>query len=167
MIKLNTAISVLCLATAATGITAADLAAAQSVPAPAATAAPGWGGHHHRRGSEFRHVLHQLNLTDDQKVQIKSIMSQSKAQHQALFASIRETRSAMAATMPNDPNYASLVATAKANAAARIQAASELKTQIYAVLTPAQQAQIPAIVAADQAAHAARAAKWQAAHTSS
>ncbi len=50
-------------------------------------------------------------------------------------------------------------------AAARVQQASDLRTQIYAVLSAEQQAQIPGIVAANQAARAARIAAWRAQHT--
>ena len=68
---------------------------------------------------------------------------------------------ALAAGSPNDPGYPALLATAKANAAALIQFESDLRTQVYAVLTAAQTARIPAIVAADRAAQEARTAEWR------
>jgi Spy/CpxP family protein refolding chaperone len=101
-------------------------------------------------------VLRQLNLTPEQQIQIKAIFTQARPQMQALRTSLRSNHEALTATSPNDPSYPALLAAEKANGITRIQAASDLKTQIYAVLTPAQQAQIPAILAADRAARDAR-----------
>jgi Spy/CpxP family protein refolding chaperone len=55
------------------------------------------------------------------------------------------------------------VATAQANASAAVEARANLWSQIYGVLTPDQKAQIPGIVAAEQA----RRAQWQAQHSNS
>ena len=119
-------------------------------------------GHHHHGG--LRHVLHQLNLTGAQQTQVQSIMAQAKPQWQTLRATSEEHRAALAATAPTDPGYPALLATVKADAAARVQAESDVKSQVYAILTPAQQAQIPGIVAADQAARASRMSHWKAEH---
>ena len=133
--------------------------------APATTGHQGRGGHGHHR-SEFHRVLGQLDLTPEQKTQIKSIVMQSKGDVSARHASARANRDALLAMSPNDPGYPALLATEKANAAARIQSASDIRTQIYAVLRPDQQSRIPTIIAADRAARASRVAAWQSQHSS-
>jgi Spy/CpxP family protein refolding chaperone len=150
--------SAFCLSAALIGAAAYADTAAPAAPSGAADSA---GSHHWSAGAargamEFRHVLRQVNLTPEQQTQIKAIFAQARPNMEALRASVRSNHEALAATSPSDPNYPALLATEKTNGAARIQAASDLKTQIYAVLTPAQQAQIPAILAADRAARDAR-----------
>lgn len=150
--------SAVCLAA---GLIAAAAYADTAAPAAAGDAAGNGGSQHSRAGhlrgpSEFRHALRQVNLTPEQQTQIKAIFTQARPNMQALRTSLRSNHEALAAASPTDPNYPALLATEKANGMTRIQAASDLKTQIYAVLTPAQQAQIPAIIAADRAARDAR-----------
>lgn len=100
------------------------------------------------------HVLKQLNLTPEQQTQIRSIFAAAKPQFQELRTSMHSNHEALAAAAPTDADYPALLATEKANAGKRIDEASAVKTQIYAVLTPAQVKQIPQILAADKA-------KWQ------
>jgi periplasmic protein CpxP/Spy len=120
-----------------------------------AAATQSWHGHHHH--GHFMHVLKQLNLTAEQQTQIKGIMASAKTQFQSLRSSVRSNHEAMESTAPTDAGYPALLATAKANAAKQLEQMSSVKTQIYAVLTPAQIAQIPQIMAADKA-------KWQQRH---
>ena len=56
--------------------------AQQAPPAPASSAHP-WGrqGHHHRGG--FMHMFRSLNLSDQQKTQIRQIMQQFRQAHPA------------------------------------------------------------------------------------
>jgi periplasmic protein CpxP/Spy len=119
-----------------------------------------WHRHQHGPAGRFMHVLKQLNLSAEQQTQIKSILAASKPQFQSLGAVMRSNAEAMAAMSPTDPGYPALLATAKANAAQRIQQMSDVKAQIFAVLTQAQQEQIPQIIAADKA-------KWQQRHQDS
>ncbi len=120
-----------------------------------------WNRGHHRSRGEFHRVLRQLKLSPEQHAQVHSIVAKAKPQLRELFRTSHETHRAYINAMPGDANYRNLVASEKANTTARIQASSDIKAQIFAILTPAQRAQIPGIVAADQAAHAARMAKWQ------
>jgi periplasmic protein CpxP/Spy len=153
----------LALALCVGGAAYADTPATDAAQAPAATAGQGWRGGARQGG--FRQVLAKLNLNADQQVQIKSILAQSKPQFRALMASNRANREALATTAPTEhPAYDSLLATSKANAASGIQLRSDVWAQIHAVLTPAQQAQIPGIVAAQKAARDARRAAWQSTH---
>jgi Spy/CpxP family protein refolding chaperone len=152
-------------------ILAASVAAGSYADAPAtsgaATATP--GGHHWRHHGQFgpMHVLHKLNLTAEQKTQVKSIVEQARAQAKTAMTSERANHESLASTAPTDANYPSLLAAAKSNAANRIQRMSEVWEQVYAVLTPAQKAQIPAILAAEKQQMEARKAAWQASHAQS
>jgi len=80
---------------------------------------------------------------------------------QALYSAQRANEQALGAASPSDPAYPALLANEKSNAVAQIQMASDIKAQIYVVLTPAQQAQIPALVAAQRAARESHAAAGQ------
>ena len=135
---------------AAAGIAGLAVHAATTSDAPpSAAGAHGW--HHHGAGAHFMHVLKQLNLSPEQQTQVKSIFAAAKPQFQELRASTRANHEALMTAAPTDAGYPALLATAKANAARRIDQMSAVKTQIYAILTPAQIKQIPQIVAADKA----------------
>ena len=134
-----------------TTVTYAETPAPASAAVGDAAAAHRWHGRH----GAFQHVLRELNLTPDQKAQIQSIFAQAKPQMQALRSGSRSNRELLATTPPTDPGYAALVATEQSSAAARVKLRTDLWGQIYAVLTPAQQAAIPGIVATQKA-------KWEA-----
>ncbi len=148
---------------AAAPVFAADAPDAASNSAPSANHQ--WQGGHRHHGGEFHRVLSQLNLTAEQKTQIKSIVTQARTDSSTRHTSARANRDTLLATSPNDPGYPALLAAEKANAAARVQTASDLKTQIYAVLTPEQQSRIPTIIAGDRAAREARIAAWRSQHS--
>lgn len=137
---------------------AAATDSAESTPAGGSAPQPRW--HQGHRG-EYHRILAQLNLSGDQRTQIKSIMTQVKPQLLAQRDAARVTRDSLAATAPTDPNYPALVAAAQSNAASAVQLRSNVWGQIYAVLSPAQQAQVPEIVAQQKAERAARKAAWQ------
>ena len=95
---------------------------------------------------EFLRALKQLNLSDDQKQQIKSLViaaRQSGKSETALDLSVLAN--------PSDPNYASTLQAVKDRAAARIQRWSEVQLQVFNVLTPEQKAQLPQVLSAIQA----------------
>ena len=148
----------LCLSAALIGGSA--LAEPPATPAGAPGPAHPFMGH--RGHSEFHHVLRQLNLSAEQKTQIHAIFEQSKTGLHAKFAAARANREALTAASPNDSNYPALLAAEKANAADRVQTMSDMKAQVYAVLTPEQQAKIPQLLAANKAAHQAKVAAWRA-----
>ena len=122
------------------------------------TASHHWHRHHHGALRHFMHILKQLQLSAEQQTQVRSIFAASKSHFQTLAAGMRTNAEALAAMPPTDPGYPALLAAAKANAAARIQQMSDVKSQIFAVLTKAQQEQIPQIIAADKA-------RWQQRHS--
>ena len=163
---LATALGVTAYVEAATSGTPNDTTNSVTNGAPSGPGGHAWRGGHGGHDS-FHQVLRQLNLSADQMTQIKSIYAQAKPQWQSMSTAGRSTDELLATTAPTDPNYATALATAKANAVSRVQLASDLRSQIYAVLTPAQQAQIPGILAAEKSARDARKAAWQARHAAS
>jgi len=167
MITLRHIIPALCIATSLSGVAVYAQSSAQTTPDATAAGPRHW---HHGEGGvgPMGFVLHKLNLTADQKSQIKAIFAGQKSQFEALRASAKSNRQALAATAPTDPGYPALLETAKSNAATRISLAGQVWSQIYAsVLTKEQQAQIPAIVAAAEAARASKETAWKAQHPQS
>ena len=90
-------------------------------------------------------VLHELDLTSAQKDQVHGILSadhaQMKSERQGVLADLP------ALGNPGDPQHAAAVQSAEKRAADRVQHRSAIDQQIYAVLTPAQQAQLPKLLA--------------------
>lgn len=123
---------------------------------------PGW--HHHHRGGILMHDLKALDLSDAQKASIKTLLQNTRQQLKPQFEALRAQRQALDAAVPGSPEFhnaaAALAQAASVAAAARVQQQAELRTQIYALLSDAQKAQLAAL----QAQHQARFAQWQAQH---
>jgi Spy/CpxP family protein refolding chaperone len=106
-------------------------------------------------------MLHKLNLSDAQKASVKRIMSTSRQQNKTQWQALRQQRDAFEAMTPNQVGYqaaAASLAQAEGQATqARVQQKANLRAQIYALLTPAQQAQAATLKAQAQA----RRAKWK------
>ena len=168
MFTLRQIVPALGLAAALSGLAVYAATTTPTAPAADSAAAPRW---HHGHGGgmgPMGYVLHKLNLTADQKTQIKSILAGEKSQFEALRASAKANHQAMATTSPSDPSYPGLVETEKGNAGTRITLMSQTWKQVYeGVLTKAQQGEIPGIVAAAQAARESRMADWKAEHPQS
>lgn len=155
MKAIRATIYALCLTPALGGIA---LASAATQPATTPQSA-GWmqhemhGGHGGPGGPDraFHRVLNQLDLTAEQKAQVRAIFDQGRPQLHAAHQSGRATRDQLEVTPPTDPAYPGMLASAKSNAADQIQLMSDLWTQVYAKLTPEQRARIPGIVAAQRA----------------
>ncbi len=136
-----------------------------SITTVAGTVEPNrWRGLSQSPTTDLPRVLRRLELSEAQRIRVSSIVAQAKPQMQALYSAQRANEQALGAASPNDPAYPALLANEKSNAVAQIQMASDIKAQIYAVLTPEQTAKIPAIVAAAKAARDARVAAWRANH---
>ena len=164
MITLRKMVPALCLAASLAGLAANAAVTQADAEAPGA---PGPGGYHghHPHGMFF--VLHKLDLTAAQKTQVKSILAGEKSQFEALHASAKANRHALAVTAPTDPGYPALIQTAQTNAAARIKLQSEAWSAVYSnVLTTPQRQAIPGIVAAAEQQREARQAAWKAQHGS-
>ncbi len=109
---------------------------------------PAW--HHGERpglmlAGGLLHALRQLNLTAAQQQSVQSILATARQQLRAERGT--EAADFSVLSNPGDPNYASALKAAQDRAVARIQAASQVEQQIYAVLTADQQAQLPTVLA--------------------
>jgi Spy/CpxP family protein refolding chaperone len=168
MITLRRVLPALCIVTCLSGsaVYAATTAPTGAEAAPEPGRGHGW--HHGHRGGPlggYGLLLHKLNLTAEQKIQVKSILEGQKARFQALEATIKANRESLATTPPTDPGYPALVQTAQSNAATHITLETQAWTQIYgSVLNKAQQQAIPGIVAAAKAEREAKFAAWRAQH---
>jgi len=147
------------------GLALASALAIGTTVAVAATDAggPGPSGHgwHGHRGHGQMMMLHKLNLSDAQKASIKQIVSTNREQNKGQRQALRRQRAAFESMTPNQVGYqaaAASLAQAEGQAAqARVQQMANLRAQIYAVLTPAQQAQAATLKAQAQA----RRAQWK------
>jgi protein CpxP len=90
-------------------------------------------------------------LNAEQQASIKAIMTAAKPQMKSMHDQMRANHLKLMQTKPDDPNYGNVVAeVAQSNAALASQHtahAAELRTQMYAVLTPAQKTQLTALEA--------------------
>jgi periplasmic protein CpxP/Spy len=111
----------------------------------------GFGPGHGGRGGFARHggfaaaglPLRALNLTDQQKEQVKGIFAQHKAELQQVRQRIRTAMEAQhAAAQATPPDDAAIRAQATTLAAAQADLAvamAHIRTEVFAVLTPDQQ----------------------------
>ncbi len=147
-------------------LTAAIGTPALAAPGPGPAGPPQDGmGHpsdwHPGPGAGLNRILGQLDLTADQRQQLKEIFEKARPKMQALGERARANREQLMLTAPTDRAYAALLATAKSNAAEAIQQMSDLWTQAYAVLTPQQRAKIPEVIASEKARADARRQAWK------
>jgi len=127
--------------------------AAAVMLAVAAAVAQGMHGHG-GPGAEFHHMLKQLNLTADQQAQVKAIWTQEKPVLQPLMQQMRQSHAAMNALVTSgfDEGKATTIATQNSQAMIQLQVEhAKIKSEIIAILTPAQKAQLAQIEANHQA----------------
>ena len=143
---------------AGAALLAANFSTANAADDTAAATPPPPGPGHHGSGHGDRgpmHLYSQLGLMPEQKSSIEAILVAAKPQMKSLHDQMHSNRLKMMQTKPDDPNYANVaaeVAQSEATLAAqRTQQASELRAQMYAVLTPAQKTQLAALEAQWQA----------------
>ncbi len=124
-------------------ISLAPMAFAQSAPAPA-------GGHFRGRG--MIGAFAKLNLTAEQKQQIRAIRQADRQQNQALYASFRtKVAEYRQLKQADDPNAAA-ARTALEPLARQVRAAREAaRGQLLNVLTPEQRGQLQSFAAQRQA----------------
>jgi protein CpxP len=93
----------------------------------------------------------KLGLSAEQKASIKAIMTAAKPTMKSQHEQMRANHLKLEQTQPTDPNYANVVAeVAQADAtlaSQRTTQMSEIRSQIYAVLTPTQQTQLQTLQA--------------------
>jgi Spy/CpxP family protein refolding chaperone len=137
------------LVAATLGAAATDDPAA-AMPPPGAPGAGAHGGHG-PSGEGPGHLYSKLGLSADQQASIKSIMTAARPQMKSMHDQMRANHLKLMQTKPDDPNYGNVVAqVAQSNAtlaSQRTSQAAELRTQMYAVLTPPQKTQLAALEA--------------------
>ena len=111
--------------------------------ATGATAHPGpmEGAEHFGR---FQDMMAAVDLTPEQREAIHQIMAASRQEREALRGESRAVREGLVALNPGDSDYA-VQADALADAAGqllawRIRAMSQIRAEVYALLTPEQRA---------------------------
>ncbi|HEX7817375.1 Spy/CpxP family protein refolding chaperone [Dyella sp.] len=149
------------LLTAALGASALAFANPQDDSAAPGPAAHGqWHGGHHGHHGPFM-ALKQLNLTDDQKAQVKQIVKQGFGQLKPQFAAVRQQRQAFEALTPDAAGYQQAAASlAQAEASltqARVTQNATTRAQIYNILTSAQKSQLASL----KAQHEQRVQQWK------
>jgi len=134
--------------TAATGMSIAGAAEEAAAPQPQPPGPHGW---HHGPW----HLLGKLDLSAAQKLEIKDIMTTAHPQLQSLHEQMRANSLKLQQTKPTDPNYASIAAAVSQThgslSAQMMSQHSEIRAQVFKVLTPAQQTQLAALEAERQA----------------
>jgi periplasmic protein CpxP/Spy len=143
------------LAASAAGISIAAAAddAAVTPPPPGGPHGGPHGWHHRGPGR----LLSKLNLTDAQKAQVKTIMTNAGPQMKSIHEQMRANSLKLRQTQPNDANYANVVSeVSQANAGLHSQMTTqraEVRASVFKVLTPAQQQQLAALEAQMQERH--------------
>lgn len=104
-----------------------------------------FGGRGFGGGHPFLKMAEKLNLSDEQKTQIKTILEDSKTRVQPLMESMRENHKAIE-NLGTDGTYNEAEVTRLANAQAEISKQliiekEKTKAAIFAVLTPEQRTQ--------------------------
>jgi periplasmic protein CpxP/Spy len=129
---------------------AADDTTTTTAPPPAGHGPHGW--HHH--GGPM-HLLSKLNLSADQKAQVKTIMTAARPQMESLHQQMHANMLKLQQTAPTDPNYTTITSqVSQAHGSLQAQMLTqhaEIRAEVFKVLTPAQQTQLTTLEAQMQA----------------
>ena len=135
------------LAGAALLAAAASLSIASADTTTTATAATAPAPHAWGPGRLYS----KLGLSTEQQSSIQSIMTAAKPALQSLHSQMKANHLKLEQTLPTDANYGNVVAeVAQSNAtlaSQRTTQMAEIRSQIYAVLTPAQRTQLATLQA--------------------
>lgn len=127
-------------------------------PGPGPDDAGSWRG---PPGGAQMMVLHQLDLNDSQRASIKQILDNRRELDKSDQQALSRQRDAFEAMAPNSAGYAAAAASLASSESQamqkRVMEMADMRAQIYAVLTPAQQSQVSTLTA--QAL--ARRQQWQ------
>lgn len=139
------------LAVARAAPQAADVAAGPSTPGDGMA----YGHPGHRHGWGLARGYSKLGLSADQQAAVKSILEAARPGLKSLHQQMRENSLKLRQTTPDDPNFASIaneVSQTHGTLSTQLVAQmSDVRSKLYAVLTPAQKTQLAALEA-----------KWQA-----
>ena len=97
---------------------------------------------HH--GAHLQRMLRRLDLTVEQREQVRGIMEQSRPQLQSIGESLRSNRDRLTAVTPDDADYAGVVAEVSQSNASLAERqtllAARVRSDVWAVLTDDQKA---------------------------
>jgi Spy/CpxP family protein refolding chaperone len=169
--QLRLAIVTAALALGTSGaILAADAATSESSTSSAtSSAASGTTARHWHAGRRsplvgtLLRASRQLNLTSEQKTDIKNLLVQARSAGRANA----QLPDMTVLGNPSASGYAAAVQTLKTERTAQLERDSALASSIYQVLTPAQQQALPGVLADMKAKFAQRRASWQQRHAAS
>lgn len=99
------------------------------------------------------HAADELNLTTEQKAQIKKILRTAQEQERVNMQAAHPGMEVLGD--PSNPGYSAAIQALKTNATNRIQQESDFQAQVVNVLTPEQKAKLPGVLASMQAKHEA------------
>lgn len=108
-----------------------------------------WGMHDGMmmRGRGMERMLDQLNATPEQRDKIKAIFEKHRPEMHKLGEEMRAAREQFRAVEPGDANYSKAVKQASQKAAElasrSVEDLAAARSEVYAVLTPEQRAQLP------------------------
>jgi len=121
-----------------------------AVSAVVAQGPHGFGG-----PGDFHHMLKQLDLTSDQKSQVKAVWEKEKPSLQPLMQQMRQSQNAMKtlqASGPFDEAKTRALATQNSQTMIELQVAHErIKSEIMQILTPDQKTKLAQLEAAHEA----------------
>jgi Spy/CpxP family protein refolding chaperone len=122
----------------------------------------GWSGRDHGPGSDamfgygflgddIARMGDQLGLSAEQRQSMKGIFDAARPQMQAMRDSMRTSAEKLRGTQPDDTNYATVVAQVSQSAAElaskMVTESSQVRSQVYGLLTKEQKAKLPQIQA--------------------
>jgi protein CpxP len=132
----------------------AGMALAQDQTAPAPTGPKHHMMRHFKGGPEFGLPLRQLNLTDDQKAQVKQIFQSERANIKPLMQQERTAHEAMTQLITSGSfaeDKATAIATQEAQTHVRMQVEhAKIASQIYQLLNADQKAKVAQIISQRQ-----------------
>jgi Spy/CpxP family protein refolding chaperone len=148
------------------GVVAAGVAAVLATVPLVGLAQDGHGRWHGRRGFMGGFAgLRQLDLTDEQRQQIRAAMTSHRDEFKAIADRVRKTREAQQAAIEQVPlNEPQIRAASSELAAAEADAAvlrARVHEQVFSLLTPDQQTKAKALAAERKRFRAQRRAEWQ------
>ena len=133
------------------------LAAIAGVALAAGTGAAWAGGHRHAEHGwggdggmgDMHYMLKELDLTPEQQQTIRGIFDNSHSKFEALHEEMRANRDALLDVSPGDANYQTTVnkvSQQSGDLASRlVLTMSDVRTQVYGVLTDEQRAKLPQV----------------------
>jgi Spy/CpxP family protein refolding chaperone len=122
----------------------------------------GWTAHEHGPGDDMfgpgffgpgalGRMGDQLGLSAEQRQSIKAVFDAARPQMQSMHESMHSNIEKLRGTSPDDPNYANVVAQVSQSAAElasrMVTEGSQIRSQVYGLLTKEQKAKLPQIEA--------------------